>query len=107
MGRCYGRAYAFKKYLGLTWGLKGAQYGHTQRGAIGGQVGHSAKLFLCRKMRNLPILLEHFALPQRDYGKHVPALASGGAARGQPRCSLNAQLRGLQYEAFFASAIED
>jgi hypothetical protein len=29
----------------------------------------------------LPFLLEHFALSQRDYGKHVPALASGGAAR--------------------------
>jgi hypothetical protein len=26
-------------------------------------------------------LLEHFALSQRDYGKYVPALAPGGAAR--------------------------
>jgi hypothetical protein len=69
-----------------------AQQGHTQRGAIGGQGGTAQSaligrvnpinfLFLCRKKRNLPFLLEHFALSQRDYGKYVPALASGGAAR--------------------------
>jgi hypothetical protein len=29
----------------------------------------------------LPFLLEHFALSQRDYGKYMPALAPGGAAR--------------------------
>jgi hypothetical protein len=34
-----------------------------------------------RKKRSLSFLLEHIALSQRGYGKHVPALASGGAAR--------------------------
>jgi hypothetical protein len=38
-------------------------------------------VFLLQKEKNLPILLEHFALSQRDYGKCVPSLASGGAVR--------------------------
>jgi hypothetical protein len=32
---------------------------------------------------------------------------NSSAPRGQPRCSLNAQLRGLQHAPCFASAIED
>jgi hypothetical protein len=41
----------------------------------------SFSCFVRQKEKILPFLLEHFALSQRDYGKYVPALAPGGAAR--------------------------
>jgi hypothetical protein len=41
----------------------------------------------------LPFLLEPFALSQRGYGKYVPALAPGGAARSTKALSKRAIAR--------------
>jgi hypothetical protein len=46
-----------------------------------GVFAQSFSCFVRQKGENCNILLEHFALSQRDYGKYVPALAPGGAAR--------------------------
>ena len=55
--------------------------GDTAQSALIGRVNPIIFLFLCRKKRNFTIFARDFALSQRDYGKYVPALAPGGAAR--------------------------